>query len=778
MIPSAAARQLLDVLVYASPQLDLWCGTHHVAGAPRLFEYASPRQLPLDLVCQLRDGSLTKWQALFTVKSSFSAVSRVDHDGSMSGHKRPVVRLLRHPSRPCLLTVGADETGAELLVWSTEPQSRLGLRSASSLHLLVRHELPPSGPVQVAWVPSIDALELLLATGDTLALLSVFQATPTSSMTVQTHDLRAHLPDANPADLHVHVVPEVDACLVVLVDAALGQLHLWRLACQSLPTIETPEAPLIVQPREPRSSCEPTVLAAGLPLGLPSSGRGLLAERVTVLHSSLVVDTTSAVTAALPTTILLTAGCSDGLVRVWHATAAGTASQCASLDIAPPEGAAPSVSLLRASGCSRALVCWAAAPAAPARRGSVAGDAVHAVVFECQSDPSRFRPEYTLDLREPVQDAAWYDHPMGGAMLAVVTPHALQLYTQLLTSLAGNWRSLLRVELADQAPGPRTVAWSFGSLIVGCARELVLFGQHLQQPPRQTLTAARSARQQQGDSIFKQAERINGSLASYHPDMLFDMLLAGKFQQAQMVLHHLLAASVSTAAAGDDALAVPALRVSELLTVADEPATQAEPLSHARQDGGAMGTADYDALFAGSTSEFEEAAANVADPDQLTNDHFKDLRTALMQRSLPRLDRSEQVKLLALIEAYADIHEHLGALDNCGARFFVAERMGTFLTKALPQNRPDAALQSSDFVWAFHSESQEQLIQLSSTVLHHASTYGWPELRLVGCSEAGSEEERASERAREEEEEEEEEEKKKKRRRKEEEMMQVRWSRG
>ncbi len=44
-----------------------------------------------------------------------------------------------------------------------------------------------------------------------------------------------------------------------------------------------------------------------------------------------------------------------------------------------------------------------------------------------------------------------------------------------------------------------------------------------------------------------------------------------------------------------------------------------------------------------------------------------------MQRPVSELDRSDQVKLLALVEAYADISQHLGALDNCGSRFFVAE---------------------------------------------------------------------------------------------------------
>ena len=72
--------------------------------------------------------------------------------------------------------------------------------------------------------------------------------------------------------------------------------------------------------------------------------------------------------------------------------------------------------------------------------------------------------------------------------------------------------------------------------------------------------------------------------------------------------------------------------------------------------------------------------------------------------------------VVALAEAFGDLEANTDSLDDCGTRFYVSLRIFACLQKALKPSLRPVSLPTSDFVWAFHSEAQDTLLQYVSSI--------------------------------------------------------------
>ncbi|KAM7285267.1 dmX-like protein 2 [Ixodes scapularis] len=130
---------------------------------------------------------------------------------------------------------------------------------------------------------------------------------------------------------------------------------------------------------------------------------------------------------------------------------------------------------------------------------------------------------------------------------------------------------------------------------------------------------------------------------------------------------------------------------------------------------------------------------------------------------LPGLSSVDQMHLLALADTIASFHATLAdrfdseivhtvpkesvrqnyemdiqatpdSLDDCGLRYFLAVRHHTYLVRCLPlahrAQLQRQGLGSHNLVWAFHSETQEELVQLIPSL--QKPTLRWAELRELG----------------------------------------------
>ncbi|XP_060693598.1 dmX-like protein 1 isoform X5 [Hemiscyllium ocellatum] len=125
-------------------------------------------------------------------------------------------------------------------------------------------------------------------------------------------------------------------------------------------------------------------------------------------------------------------------------------------------------------------------------------------------------------------------------------------------------------------------------------------------------------------------------------------------------------------------------------------------------------------------------------------EHARVLSSHLLHSSLPGLTSMEQMFLMALADTVATISTDIGesrertqggeTLDECGLRFLLAMRLHTFLLTSLPPvyraQLLRQGLSTCHFAWAFHSEAEEELLNMIPAM--QRGDPHWSELRAMG----------------------------------------------
>ncbi|KAM9810580.1 dmX-like protein 1 [Neosynchiropus ocellatus] len=131
-------------------------------------------------------------------------------------------------------------------------------------------------------------------------------------------------------------------------------------------------------------------------------------------------------------------------------------------------------------------------------------------------------------------------------------------------------------------------------------------------------------------------------------------------------------------------------------------------------------------------------------PTYFGPEHAQVLSSHLLSSSLPGLTRMEQMSLMALADTIATTSTDLKhnqdkskggeTLDECGLRFLLAVRLHTFLSTSLPPAHRAQLLRQGlstcHYAWAFHSEAEEELLNMLPALQKGEPT--WPELRSMG----------------------------------------------
>ncbi|KAL0979806.1 hypothetical protein UPYG_G00189980 [Umbra pygmaea] len=190
------------------------------------------------------------------------------------------------------------------------------------------------------------------------------------------------------------------------------------------------------------------------------------------------------------------------------------------------------------------------------------------------------------------------------------------------------------------------------------------------------------------------------------------------------------------------------------LTPKDKEASMSRDSGH-----GSSQTDAYDELFQSTgvgaddleamDHDEEDSSAKVIDlskysPTCFEPEHAQVLSSHLLHSSLPGLTRMEQMSLMALADTIASTSTDTAesqskskggeTLDECGLKFLLAVRLHTFLLTTLPlAHRAQLlcqGLSTGHYVWAFHSEAEEELLNMLPAMQKGDPT--WPELRSMG----------------------------------------------
>ncbi|XP_040896741.1 dmX-like protein 2 isoform X3 [Toxotes jaculatrix] len=158
-------------------------------------------------------------------------------------------------------------------------------------------------------------------------------------------------------------------------------------------------------------------------------------------------------------------------------------------------------------------------------------------------------------------------------------------------------------------------------------------------------------------------------------------------------------------------------------------------------------TTDDFVNFATDKPEKKSRVINLSQygPTYFGPEHAQVLSSHLMHSSLPGLTRLEQMFLVALADTVATTsaevtsstdQQYTGgeALDECGLRYLLAMRLHTCLLTSLPplyrMQLLHQGLSTCHFAWAFHSEAEEELLNMIPAM--QRGDPQWSELRAVG----------------------------------------------
>jgi len=228
-------------------------------------------------------------------------------------------------------------------------------------------------------------------------------------------------------------------------------------------------------------------------------------------------------------------------------------------------------------------------------------------------------------------------------------------------------------------------------------------------------------------SLFEYAARHNGPLEDYHPQMLLQCLLWEKVETVKDIIVN-LARNIRKTRAGDK-------RESDWESI---------PIDHyLRKDGpvksnNPLSQQQYSLLF--STPEGE----NASDEDGFSRTLVMELLDQLESEPLPHLTPNEHAHLLVLIQTTLEIDEQRRALDSNGLRYVISMRSFYILNRRVKSdpNSPQSngviprqtgyreRLRYRDIVWAFHSESQELLLNTSIAACNGKMC--WSDARALG----------------------------------------------
>ncbi len=211
-------------------------------------------------------------------------------------------------------------------------------------------------------------------------------------------------------------------------------------------------------------------------------------------------------------------------------------------------------------------------------------------------------------------------------------------------------------------------------------------------------------------TILARASRLNGRVPDHHPHLLIHYMLWGRWENAKYVIA-LLYRYIKL-------LSEHNLKIKEI------------PLPLWKifgkdADESTVDKQDYGALFAREDGEG-------GNPDEITAEQAEELNELLTRVRLPNMTKSDQLILMAVIDTVLQVDRQRRSLDTNGARFILFTRLNLYLKKMSPQD-PNAELTipSQDLFWAYHSESQDILIDLCNQLSGEKMLY--QQARGFGC---------------------------------------------
>jgi hypothetical protein len=127
----------------------------------------------------------------------------------------------------------------------------------------------------------------------------------------------------------------------------------------------------------------------------------------------------------------------------------------------------------------------------------------------------------------------------------------------------------------------------------------------------------------------------------------------------------------------------------------------------------------------GMHTSYADFSEDDAEPSTLTEEIAGNLNELLTQKEIPLLSSREQFHLADIVECIGTVEKHRRSVDGNAGRFLLF-----FRQHALRDNHDAKPISWREIVWAFHSTSQDILVDLVSR--HYNGRMQWHHAKESG----------------------------------------------
>lgn len=312
---------------------------------------------------------------------------------------------------------------------------------------------------------------------------------------------------------------------------------------------------------------------------------------------------------------------------------------------------------------------------------------------------------------EIIQDLDWASTPDNQSVLAVGFPHRVLLLSQLrydYLNAGAAWTAVREIRIKDLTPHPiGDSCWlDNGHLVIGAGNQIFVYDQEMHMNDRLVERLRLPGRRKASKRLFEVVRRLNGPLPIFHPQFLAQCILYGKSSLVQKILitlHHKL----KFWSEGDDLDSFLDLPIEIFIDEAD----------------GTSATRIKDLMLSHKTFDDDSNESSF-----LTEESALVLNDNLSRKTLPDLTSQEQFLLADIVECVATVEKQKRSMDENAARYMVFFRQQTLRHNS---DRDDVKEVSwREIVWAFHSNSQDIIIDMISR--HLSGKITWQHARRTG----------------------------------------------
>ncbi|GAA5906755.1 hypothetical protein JCM6882_003293 [Rhodosporidiobolus microsporus] len=332
--------------------------------------------------------------------------------------------------------------------------------------------------------------------------------------------------------------------------------------------------------------------------------------------------------------------------------------------------------------------------------------------------------QFERELDGPVVALSW---SLDARLLAVATDTKAELFcAQQLDDLSGapSWSCCATIDISDILPAPLTsLTWLSTGLCLAAADHLFFYSPKLE--------SGRDVHQAAADKV--------APLPLHHPQLLFQAILQGHFDAVVQILANLAAELTDDGHLtplptkdADGKIRKEKLTLDAFLTVPGALAKKLKAPVKAKND-----------VFAVLTTS--SSRSSKTSRPAFTEDNLARLLSAIRKRSLKGLSKLEHEHLAVLAQTVLETQARKSSLDENGLRFLISLR--SFYLYHTPTSVPSALdstaatlngplvsqrLKYRDMVWAFHSESQELLLEEATKACGGKLT--WEKAKTLGLA--------------------------------------------